>query len=214
VGGVSIEALNKPTDVAQARRIRAKLEKILKFVQDRELVEEFWDRKRFIQWINKFHLEDRLTDEWINKNVEFSIDGITCKSHLNLSETAITYLPNNLTVEENLILKGCKCLERLPDNLTVKGSLFLESCILLTQLPEDLKLDGALRAAHCTSLTSLPDNLKLGGALILEGCISLEYLSDGLIVEGDIEVRGCSAKVVEKADELKVRGQIKRAVWK
>ena len=50
VGGVSIEELKKPTDVAQARRIRAKLEEILKFVQKREMEIEAEDlnRERFM----------------------------------------------------------------------------------------------------------------------------------------------------------------------
>ena len=60
VGGVSIEELNKPTDVVQAKRIRAKLEEILKFVQDREIEAEVWDRERLDSWVKKIELEKKL----------------------------------------------------------------------------------------------------------------------------------------------------------
>ena len=37
VGGISIVELKKPSDVVRARKIRAKLEEILRFVQDRKM---------------------------------------------------------------------------------------------------------------------------------------------------------------------------------
>jgi hypothetical protein len=64
---------------------------------------------------------------------------------LNLRDTPIQSLPDNLTVNGNLNLFHCKNLKSLPDNLTVGGSLDLND----------------------TSIQSLPDNLTVGGSLYL-----------------------------------------------
>ena len=67
--------------------------------------------------------------------------------YLDLQGTAVTSLPDNLTVGGTLDLRGT-AVTSLPDNLTVGGSLDLEGC---------------------TSITSLPDNLTVGGYLDLRG---------------------------------------------
>ena len=63
---------------------------------------------------------------------------------LNLSDTPITALPDNLTVGGSLYLSDTP-ITALPDNLTVGGSLYLSN----------------------TPITALPDNLTVGGSLYL-----------------------------------------------
>jgi hypothetical protein len=69
-----------------------------------------------------------------------------CGGSLDLRGTAITSLPDNLTVGGFLDLEGT-AITSLPDNLTVGGSIYLGG----------------------TAITSLPDNLTVGGYLDLEG---------------------------------------------
>ena len=192
VGGVSIEKLNKPSDVAQLKRIRAKLEEILKFIQDREMEVEVWGRERFMEWVEEFHLENKLTDEWVDKNIEFRDDVIICKKDLILSRTDITYLPNNLSVAGYLDLSRCTSLVQLPDNLTVVSNVDLRDCTSLTYLPDNLTFLGDLNLCHCTSLTQLPDNLQIGRNLDLSGCTALTHLPDGLGVKASCDLSGCT----------------------
>jgi hypothetical protein len=64
------------------------------------------------------------------------------KGDLDLFDTPITSLPDNLTVGGDLNLEYTD-IDKLPSNLTVKGNLHLYST-LLTSLPSDLKLGGSL----------------------------------------------------------------------
>ena len=74
-----------------------------------------------------------------NKNGKITVGG-----SLDLRDTNITSLPDNLTVGGSLYLAGTN-ITSLPDNLTVGGSLYLRD----------------------TNITSLPDNLTVGGYLYL-----------------------------------------------
>jgi hypothetical protein len=60
---------------------------------------------------------------------------------LNLSDTRITALPDNLTVEGSLHLFNTRHLSSLPANLTVRDNIYLRG----------------------TGITALPDTLKVGG---------------------------------------------------
>lgn len=60
---------------------------------------------------------------------------------INLSDTRITALPDNLTVEGSLHLFNTSRLSSLPENLTVRDNIYLRG----------------------TGITVLPDNLKVGG---------------------------------------------------
>ena len=189
VGGVSIEKLDKPGDVAQAKRIRTKLEEILKFVQDRKMKKiEVVDTKSFMEWVEEFNLQEQLSEEWVDKNMEFRDEGIICKGDFSVGSTAISYLPDNLQILDSLDLDGCTRLMSLPDNLKVQGHLSLEGCTGLMSLPESLKVNGSLILRGCTGLTSLPDNITM---------------------EADVYVMGVPAEVIAKLKELEKRGQIK-----
>jgi hypothetical protein len=73
-------------------------------------------------------------------NPDLSID---YKYDLDLRNTQITSLPDNLAVNGSLDLRNIQ-ITSLPDNLTVKGSLWLNN----------------------TKITSLPDNLTVKGEII------------------------------------------------
>ena len=88
---------------------------------------------------------------------------------LDLADTPITSLPDNLTVGGNLYL-GNTPITSLPNNLTVGGYLGLSG----------------------TKITSLPDNLTVGGGLFLKNTpLSQKYSKEEIQkmvpgVEGDI----------------------------
>ena len=84
--------------------------------------------------------------------------------YLDLSNTPITSLPDNLTVGGYLDLSNTP-ITSLPDNLTVGGSLYLYNT-QITSLPDNLTVGGSLDLRN-TQITSLPDNLTVGGSLYL-----------------------------------------------
>ena len=88
-------------------------------------------------------------------NDDLSID---YNSWLNLENTKITKLPNNLTVNGYLNLTNTNITE-LPDNLNVHGSLYLENTNI-TELPDNLTVKGSLDLEN-TNITKLPDNLNI-----------------------------------------------------
>jgi hypothetical protein len=87
------------------------------------------------------------------------------KDDLDLRNTPITSLPDNLThVGGYLDLDNTK-ITSLPDNLRVGGYLDL-SYTPITSLPDNLKVGRHLYLSY-TKITSLPDNLRVDGDLYL-----------------------------------------------
>ena len=104
---------------------------------------------------------------------------------LYLSGTAITALPDNLTVQGALYLNGTD-IKSLPDNLTVQGALYLNDTPI-TALPDNLTVHGTLNLAR-TQITALPDNLKVSGHLWINSTPNLDTnnLPSSLVVNGEI----------------------------
>ena len=119
--------------------------------------------------------------------------------NINLCWTALTHLPEGLTVGGSLNLGGCSALTHLPEGLIVGGGLNLSGCTSLTRLPEGLIVGGSLNLSGCTALTHLPDGLTVGGRLYLEGCTALTSLPDGLTV--GCYLYGCTGLPDEKIPE-------------
>jgi len=86
------------------------------------------------------------------------------KGYLDLANTPITSLPNNLKVGGGLYLKNTQ-ITSLPNNLTVGGYLDLANTPI-TSLPNNLKVGGGLYLYN-TKITSLPNDLTVGGNLDL-----------------------------------------------
>ena len=98
---------------------------------------------------------------------KYSIDdklNITVEGSLNLSNTKITSLPDNLrTVNGSLDLSYTN-ITSLPNNLrTVNGWLDL-SYTKITNLPDNLTVNGNLYLSN-TNITRLPDSLKVRGTI-------------------------------------------------
>ncbi|CDG47883.1 hypothetical protein [Serratia symbiotica] len=110
-----------------------------------------------------FDLISHLTEKGIQHTV--SDNGhITVGDGLNLRDTSITALPDNLSVGGWLDLRDTG-ITTLPDNLSVGGYLDL-SGTGITTLPDNLSVGGYLDLSG-TPITALPDNLSVGGWLDL-----------------------------------------------
>lgn len=111
-------------------------------------------------------------------------DNLVVNGDLNLANSKIEELPDNLLVIGELNLRYTR-LYSLPNNLVVMYGLILEyTCI--TRLPNDLVVGGSLDLSH-TEITELPDNFVVGGSLNLEGAEMTE-LPDNLIVGGYLDI--------------------------
>ena len=104
------------------------------------------------------------------KELETHPDGTQYRheDHLELNNSNIKKLPNDLYVEGVLNLRNCQDLTKLPDKLYVEGDLFLSDCNQLRRLPDNLYFYGALDLRGCHYLTELPDNLYVKGSLGLD----------------------------------------------
>ena len=119
-------------------------------------------------------LEKRKEDQkriTLQKVQQYIKDG--SKGDLDLSNTPITSLPNDLKVGGSLALYNTS-ITSLPNNLEVGGFLSLSNTPI-TSLPDNLKVEGDLYLYN-TPITSLPNNLKVGGSLGLRNTpISKKY---------------------------------------
>ena len=104
---------------------------------------------------------------------------------LDLSNTNITKLPNDLYVEGYLSLTNCKQLIKLPDDLYVGGFLSLTNCNQLTELPDNLYVSGRFNLDSCKQISELPDNLYVGESLILIDS-NITELPDNLYVRRNL----------------------------
>ena len=127
------------------------IEKILNFLKEKEnkeLPESWFDS------VKKFELI---------KELENHPDGTQYKHRddLNLINTNIKKLPNDLYVDGLFDLDGCKRLTKLPDNLYVGGYFSIQE----------------------TNITKLPDNLYVGNDLHIYGTPLAEKYTDDEIRE-------------------------------
>ncbi|MBQ7913748.1 MAG: hypothetical protein IJ308_08450 [Clostridia bacterium] len=121
---------------------------------------------------------------------------------LDLRDTQITALPDNLTVGGSLALSGTQ-ITALPDNLTVGGSLYLRGT-QITALPNNLTVGGSLDLRD-TQITALPDNLTVGGWLDLRGT-QITALPNNLTVGGSLDLIG--TQITALPDNLTVGGSL------
>ena len=97
-----------------------------------------------------------------------------------------------LSVGGDLDLRNTKITE-LPDNLSVGRSLYLRNTGI-TELPDNLSVGGDLDLRN-TKITELPDNLSVGRSLYL-GQWSMRYSSE----TGLFHI-GCKDKTIKEWDE-------------
>jgi len=129
------------------------------------------------------------------------------KGDLDLHNTKITQLPDNLQVEGSLNLRGTK-ITQLPDNLKVKRSLDI-SKTPITKFPNNIQVGEAIHASD-TPITSLPDKLQVGwgreGGLYLYNT-KISEIPKFLEVNGDLGLGG--TPLVEKYTRDEIKQMIK-----
>lgn len=127
--------------------------------------------------------------------------GMDCYD-VDLSQTAIERLPDDLRVRTRLDLSGCAQLTQLPAGLKV-GTLLLRDCTALRQLPPGLEV-SFLDLSGCTALESLPDDLDLSvGRLQVRDCVRLAALPPRIGPLAQLDVAGC-ARLQELPEALVV----------
>lgn len=131
---------------------------------------------------------------------------------LDLRDITISSIPNDLTVDGNLFLKGdnaklmpdnltvldklsiwCANIKSLPNNLVVRYGLdFIDSTI--ENIPNNTVIGGWLNLSG-TAITELPDNLTIGGTLYLRNS-KITSLPNNLTVGGGIDLSNSSIKTI------------------
>jgi hypothetical protein len=129
-------------------------------------------------------------------------DNLTVNGELNLSSTKITSLPDNLTVTDSLYLNNTP-ITSLPNNLTVGDGLYLRNTPI-TSLPDNLTVGGNLYLNY-TPITSLPDNLTVNGGLSL-AYTPIESLPDNLTVGGTLDLS--NTKITSFPNNLTIGGDL------
>jgi hypothetical protein len=129
-------------------------------------------------------------------------DNLSVKGDLDLRDTKITSLPDNLSVGGDLDLRGTP-ITSLPDNLSVGGDLDLRGTPI-TSLPDNLSVGGYLNLSY-TPITSLPDNLSVGGDLYLSNT-PITSLPDNLSVGGGLYLS--NTPITSLPDNLSVKGYL------
>ena len=124
---------------------------------------------------NHWNIIERL--ETHPDDVQFRYEG-----DLNLNNSNITKLPNDLYVEGNLYLYRNKQLTKLPNDLYVEFNLNLRDCGQLTELPDDLFVGGSLILID-SNITELPYNLYVGSHLYIGGTPLANNYTDDEIIE-------------------------------
>ena len=92
-----------------------------------------------------------------------SVGDLDLSTNSGTISSLLTSLPDNLTVNGNLLLHGCEDLTYLPKNLYVKGSLDI-SFTKVNKLPYDINI-GENISAEYSALKELPDNFTVNGGL-------------------------------------------------
>jgi ribosomal protein S20 len=123
--------------------------------------------------------------------------------YLDLSNTPITSLPDNLKHVGGYLDLYNTPITKLPDNLTVGGWLDLNNTPI-TSLPDNLTVGGDLNLNY-TSITTLPDNLNVGGNLDLYNT-KITSLPDNLTVGGDLNLN--NTPITKLPDNLTVGGDL------
>ena len=107
---------------------RQTIENILNFLntnEDKELPNKWFDSIEKLKLIHELETHADGTQYRYNGN-------------LDLNDSTIRKLPNDLYVDKALILENCKQLTKLPNNLYVGGYLDLDNCEHITELPNGL----------------------------------------------------------------------------
>jgi len=147
----------------------------------------------------------KLIEDWFAKwapDADYEIDddlNINIDTFLDLENSDVTHLPDNLIINERLDLKRSNII-KLPRNLTVFHWIDL-TYTSIKEIPNDLKAHSTLDLSY-SEISSLPDNLTIGENLILKDCKDLTQLPENLTVNGWLNIKG--TKITDIPDSLYV----------
>jgi hypothetical protein len=167
---------------------------------------------------------DFIAKEKLIQELENHPDGVQYKhnGNLNLINSKIKKLPNDLYVTGSLNLENCKQLTKLPDNLYVGDNLLIAEINIakfsndlyvggnlqlvrldITKLPNDLHIRGSFKLYGCEQLTELPDNLYVEDFFVLAGCKQITELPNNLYVGGALHLINISLTEKYTNEEIK-----------
>lgn len=131
--------------------------------------------------------------------------GLHCYD-LDCRGSELIELPDDLRVDNRLILDDCPRLRSLPQGLTV-GALSLRNCIALGSLPEGLST-WFLDLTGCLQFDTWPERGTLhNGSLVLRNCASLRRLPAWLGRLSHLDLAGC-AQITEVPEGVEVSGWV------
>ena len=133
---------------------RETIENILNFLKEKEGKET---PKKWFDSIEKLKLIYELENHPDGTQYRYEDD-------LELNNSNIKKLPNDLYVGGRFKLYDCKQLTKLPDDLYVDNDFFLVGCKQITELPNNLYVDKTLLLSY-SFITKIPNNLYVGGDL-------------------------------------------------
>lgn len=135
-------------------------------------------------------------------NLPLSEDDLNVKGNLDLCNTQIKSLPDNLKISGFLSVTWNENMTELPNNLNVKSDIYL-SHTPIKSVPDTLKVGGHFYLDD-TKITALPDNLKVGKDLFLLGT-PIQSLPNNLKVKGELYLRNTPiSKKYTKEEILKI----------
>jgi len=115
--------------------------------------------------------------------------GLHCYD-LDASNSKLTSLPDDLKIDNRLVLDGCVDLRSLPEGLEA-GSISLRECTSLWSLPEGIST-WFLDLTGCTQFEEWPEEGTIhNGSLILRNCPSIRYLPSWLGRLSTLNIAGC-----------------------
>lgn len=124
---------------------------------------------------------------------------------LDISDTWITRLPNDLTVRGDLILN--RYIKELPDKLVVEGNLDLRDSFVDLQSTSQLNVYGNLYTGPKT--TGFKWIVDVGGDLDLRASPSFQSIDNGcLIVHGNLYLDGNNKYITSIRQTLGVEGDL------
>ena len=126
------------------------LRSIFKFIKERENVDQ---PIRMINFILKQDLIEEL--EAYSSDERYVYDG-----YLDVNNSDIRKLPNDLYIKGTMNLSFCKELINLPDRLYVQDDLYLDYTNI-SSLPDNLYVGQNLYIMGCNEITNVPNNLHI-----------------------------------------------------
>ncbi|GBG34058.1 Disease resistance-like protein CSA1 [Hondaea fermentalgiana] len=142
-----------------------------------------------------------------NTKVTSLPDNLRIKGDLLLCHNDLESLPSGLRVEGLLNITGCRKLRMIPDDLAVGKSILANGCVLLASLPSKLRVQSDLSLVNATSLAALPEELEVAGHLDCSGCSALWTAGSQLTVYQNCSFAMC-VSLSALPDELYVGGDL------